>query len=180
MHEWSYLWAVVCRLNHVNTFTHGHLHLLFFQPATSGGECQPGFYCPSGSSAMQLCTAGMYCDTTVLAGPFAACDAGYYCPLQSTSPQQEDCPIGHYCPVGTAISDPCRNGTYGPVVRLQSLEECTDCDPGFYCSGTALITPTGPCDQGECLDHTIDGLSLIVLLPNTLLVHAFFHWKTLT
>lgn len=40
----------------------------------TGGKCQPGSFCPEGSSAPTSCTAGMYCDDYELATP-----KGKYC-----------------------------------------------------------------------------------------------------
>ena len=54
----------------------------------NGGECQPGYFCPEGSSAMQECTPGSYCQTAGLAVPTDLCNAGYYCPLGSSSATQ--------------------------------------------------------------------------------------------
>ena len=39
---------------------------------------------------------------------------------------------------GSDLGEPCRNGTYGQADNLASAEECTPCDPGSYCNGTAL------------------------------------------
>lgn len=42
----------------------------------TGGKCQPGFYCPEGSSAPISCTAGMYCADAELdtpTGKFSSC-----------------------------------------------------------------------------------------------------------
>lgn len=97
---------------------------------------------------MQQCTPGKYCATIGLSLPTGDCDAGYYCPLQSSSSQQVNCPIGHYCPTGSDLPEVCRNGTYGPVVRLQSADQCTPCDGGYYCNGTALTAYSGVCDAG--------------------------------
>ena len=98
---------------------------------------------------MQNCTAGKYCPTNGLDAPLADCDAGYYCPASSTSPQQIDCPVGHYCPTGSDLPDPCANGTYGPVIRLQVPSDCTPCDGGYYCNGTGLNAVSGQCDAGR-------------------------------
>ena len=35
----------------------------------TGGKCQPGTYCPSGSSAPVLCIGGQYCEDYELALP---------------------------------------------------------------------------------------------------------------
>ena len=123
--------------------------ILLLQPTVHGGECVAGFFCPSGSYEMQNCTAGKYCLTNGLAEPVADCDPGYYCPTGSTQPKQVDCPVGHYCPTGSDLPEPCANGTYGPVIRLQVSSDCTPCDGGFYCNGTGLNAVSGQCDAGK-------------------------------
>jgi len=35
----------------------------------TGGRCQPGFYCPLGSSAPTLCTPGQYCADAEMSSP---------------------------------------------------------------------------------------------------------------
>ena len=122
---------------------------VWFQPSTTGGQCQIGYYCPEGSSAMILCTPGKYCQNVGLALPNNDCDPGYYCPNGSTSPKQVDCPVGHYCPTGSDLPEPCANGTYGPIIRLQVVSDCTSCDGGYYCNGTGLSAVTGQCDAGK-------------------------------
>lgn len=97
---------------------------------------------------MTKCTPGKYCSTSGLWTPTADCNAGYYCPEGSTSPNQVDCPVGHYCPTGSGLPEPCRNGTYGPITRLQSDAQCTPCDGGMFCNGTGLSAVSGPCDPG--------------------------------
>ncbi|XP_062603182.1 uncharacterized protein LOC134264959 [Saccostrea cucullata] len=117
-------------------------------PTTTGGQCQPGYFCPEGSWEMTKCTPGKYCQTAGLGIPTGDCAAGYYCPEGSTSIQQVDCPVGHYCTMGSGLPEPCRNGTYGPIIRLQSDAQCTPCDGGMYCNGTGLSAVSGPCDPG--------------------------------
>ena len=120
----------------------------YFQPVSDGGICRPGNYCPEGSTAETLCTAGQYCSIQGLALPEGDCDEGYYCPLGSTSPQELNCPPGYFCPVGTGYPEACRNGTYAPTENLKADWECTPCDPGFYCNGTGLSAVSGVCDAG--------------------------------
>lgn len=125
------------------------LSLFFPKPSTKGGQCQPGYYCPEGSSAMLKCTAGYYCNSSGLVTPTGLCRASYYCPLGSSSPTQVDCPVGSYCVEGSDVPAPCRNGTYSPVKKLASQGECTPCDGGHYCNGTGLSSVSGPCSSGE-------------------------------
>ena len=35
----------------------------------TGGKCQPGFYCPSGSSAPVSCTPGQHCFDAEMSAP---------------------------------------------------------------------------------------------------------------
>ena len=44
----------------------------------TGGRCQPGTYCPSGSSAPVLCIAGQYCEDYELPLPNGACASQRY------------------------------------------------------------------------------------------------------
>ena len=62
---------------------------------------------------------------------------GYYCDMADepvTDYTPYPCPIGHYCTNGTRFSTeyPCPNGTYGPVEKLQSKDECSSCDAGMF------------------------------------------------
>ena len=52
----------------------------------------------------------------------------------------KSCPAGFYCPPGTPRSEkyPCLPGTYSPKEENSIPENCTDCDAGFYCTGTCL------------------------------------------
>ena len=54
--------------------------------ATSqGGRCEPGYFCPNGSSAMVECTPGQYCAGHALIEPDGPCDEGFYCISTSTT-----------------------------------------------------------------------------------------------
>ena len=57
------------------------------------------------------------------------------------------CPKGHYCPAGTKKQYPCPAGTYSPFENIASKAECTDCDPGKYCTGGKDV-PDGDCNAG--------------------------------
>ena len=71
-----------------------HLLLLLF--AWWSGLCDPGFYCPAGSTSPRQipCPAGTYGDTYGLQN--SSCTA--------------ICPLGHHCPAGTVSPIPCRAG----------------------------------------------------------------------
>ena len=82
-----------------------------------GGECQPGFYCPVGSSSPLLCPGGFYCETRGLSNFTAKCKAGHYCTNGSWTAEPGDgsgvggvCPEGAYCEKGTDIPEKCPAG----------------------------------------------------------------------
>ena len=62
----------------------------------------------------------------------------------------DPCPAGYYCPEGTPLATkyPCPAGTYGPDLYYESIDNCTSCDPGFYCGTDGLDNPTDMCDAG--------------------------------
>ena len=98
----------------------------------TGGRCQPGDFCPEGSSAPIKCTAGYYCDDYELATPKAQCSPGYYCPSGQTSsnPSSFVCTPGYYCPQGSATPTPCPSGTFSNASGISNVTQCVDCTPG--------------------------------------------------
>ena len=62
-------------------------------------ECNPGNYCPGGTTPIQTCGLGYFCPNFKMTEPFS-CNQGYYCPLSTNSKSQEVCPIAYYCPYG--------------------------------------------------------------------------------
>ena len=80
----------------------------------TGGRCQPGTYCPSGSAAPVLCIGGQYCEDYELALPNGECDPGYYCPAGQSErdPAPFVCWAGYYCEQGSPNPTPCPNGTF--------------------------------------------------------------------
>lgn len=144
-------------IHHIRFFCLRYLHLksyficsiiLFFQPSTNGGECQPGEYCPLGSYQPILCTEAFFCNQSGLATPMAECDPGYYCPTGSSDPRQKDCWVGHYCPRGSARPTPCTNGTYNPSINQDEFSDCLPCTAGYYCNETGASTVSGECYAG--------------------------------
>ncbi|XP_070551430.1 uncharacterized protein [Ptychodera flava] len=116
---------------------------------SSGGPCPIGHYCPLGTSVPFGCNAGTYNDLEQQAECFS-CEAGYYCPANSTTYVPYKCPPGHYCPNGTeyATQYPCPRGYYRGNERGQSMDDCTPCDPGYYCGWEGNTTYTDQCDAG--------------------------------
>ena len=98
----------------------------------TGGKCQPGTYCPSGSSAPIDCDGGWYCEDFELETPSGMCDAGFYCPGGNIyrNPANFVCLSGHYCPVGSAAPTGCPNGTFTNMTGNTQLANCQSCTPG--------------------------------------------------
>ena len=48
-----------------------------------------------------------------------------------------ECPPGSYCPMNTEhpLQYLCPNGTYSNQTGLERADQCTPCDPGWFCSG---------------------------------------------
>lgn len=121
-----------------------------------GGYCSPGSYCPSGGAtgAPIDCDPGFYCPDYLMTQPNTKCSAGYYCSGKSKSPTPVDgttgniCPAGKYCPEGSSSPTNCPETTYLSYTGAQSAQECSNCVPGFYCSGVGNAGPSGKCADG--------------------------------
>ncbi|XP_077578967.1 uncharacterized protein LOC144200597 [Stigmatopora nigra] len=124
-------------------------------PATAtGGRCQPGFYCPTGSSEPLPCPSGTFCNTSGLALPTGPCSPGYYCEGGAIEAKPTDgetgsiCPSGAYCVEGSREPQLCPAGMFSPLPGRTTKNECQPCTGGFYCDQPGLSTPTGSCNQG--------------------------------
>lgn len=74
------------------------------------------------------------------------CPARYYCVNKDRT---DACPAGYFCPGNIGFDwKACPQGTYGPTTMLATVEECTQCDGGFYCSEPGLVNVSGPCAPG--------------------------------
>ncbi|XP_071497018.1 uncharacterized protein [Diadema antillarum] len=102
----------------------------------TGGQCEPGEFCPRGSIEPSPCTPGYYCEDPGLASVTGPCDAGYYCILGALVRDPTDnvtgavCPAGHYCPAGTYDPEPCPAGYYSNTTRNTDIGDCMPCLPG--------------------------------------------------
>ncbi|RUS80254.1 hypothetical protein EGW08_011983, partial [Elysia chlorotica] len=112
-----------------------------------GDECPTGHYCPAGSSTPVDCPAGQYSNTT-RSTVCLSCPKGHYCPLATSEPLP--CPLGYYCGAGTSIatSNPCPVGTYNNETGMNSVADCIDCWPGFYCGSQGIGVPVDLCGPG--------------------------------
>lgn len=136
--------------------------------------CPEGHYCPNGTEwATQYgCPAGTYNPYTQLRmeDQCTPCDAGKFCsgvgksnvsgdcaerywcisgassatPIDGSTGQL--CPEGHFCPSGEPNPLQCPLGTWSNMTGLATALECLPCSGGFYCNGTGLTEPSGPCD----------------------------------
>ncbi|KAL8273754.1 hypothetical protein Esti_002354 [Eimeria stiedai] len=124
-----------------------------------GGICEPGTYCPSGSTTPQQCPAGQYCSDFALSNPSGDCDTGFFCPMGSTSPHPYSalCPPGHYCNDTEDSPVPCPLGKVLSGRGGSSVADCVSCPPGYYCDTPGLSAPTGPCPAGTfCERETLN------------------------
>ena len=138
--------------------------------------CPAGSYCPEGtkysnehlcpigtfsdlgglqnSSQCTPCSPALYCSTQGFTAPTGECFAGYFCLSGASSPTPEEgenaniCPRGFYCTNATANPSPCPIGTYSNITGLQSSNQCTPCDGGYYCNAVRLLQPSGMCSSG--------------------------------
>ena len=145
-------------------------------------NCPTGHYCTASSSVAepcpagtfnpnvnadviedcQYCDSGFYCQSTGNSAVTGPCSAGWFCPNGSavaepvgSFPDNGPCPAGYYCPSGATMPIECPVGTYRPSEGGSSLASCLNCQPGYYCAGTALTTPTALCAAGVyCDDNT--------------------------
>lgn len=118
------------------------------------GLCDPGHYCPAGSTTAQevQCPLGTYNaffggDSV---GACGECPAGYVCDLATVTPA--DCGAGMYCLNGTDSSEiqNCPRGTHSGAdrVNLRMESECVFCPGGFSC-GSGVDEPNNKCRVGQ-------------------------------
>lgn len=114
--------------------------------------CSEGHYCPIGSHEMIRCLSGTYQDETGQ-GLCKTCPAGYFCD-NTMAPvvlyNSSFCPQGYYCPNGTKYSTefPCPLGTFGNVTGFQEVGDCIPCPGGYYCDAVAQTEYTKICNAG--------------------------------
>ncbi|XP_077985305.1 uncharacterized protein LOC144439945 [Glandiceps talaboti] len=139
-------------------------------------QCTIGYYCPNGTEyetqygcpngtygtanlleradQCDPCPEGKFCRGTGLDAVSGDCEAGYWCKGGASSPVPidgvtgEECPEGHFCVAGTTAPDDCPLGTWSDSTGLEAQSDCQDCPGGYYCNGTGLTQPSGPCEPG--------------------------------
>ena len=107
---------------------------------------QAGYYAPLGSVAEIPCLKGSY-NPSNQQSSCLSCPAGAYCPTDSMS-TYTTCTAGYYCVSGSYVQAPCPAGTYSTSSGVQSKDECTACDAGYYCQYYGLLATTSQCDAG--------------------------------
>lgn len=123
-------------------------------------RCASGHYCPVGTvnPTDYPCAAGTFTDAndTIQQSDCDICPAGVAC-LTGTGGynglQPVTCEQGFYCPLGTQYSTqfPCPAGTYGSNPGLMVVGDCTDCDPGRFCTGGLDRVGSSSDSDGLCL-----------------------------
>ena len=157
-------------------------------------ECDPGYYCSSGSTAQRpsgiadpynigqngICPIGYFCtigtlqpepctNNKVITKNGATSDAECeQCPDGKicTSTVPEDCPTGFYCKSGQV--DACPVGTYQPFVSKIEITDCLVCQAGFDCNALNVTRQTDfLCPAGfYCYEATSMDQSNLNLLTN--------------
>ena len=111
---------------------------------TFGSMCAKGEFCPEGSGTATACTAGKYCENSLLSAVSGDCASGFFCLEGSTSAKPTEvlegaiCPVGTYCDGGLSAAVNCPVGTYSVSTGLKADTECYDCIEGFYCDVAGL------------------------------------------
>ena len=91
--------------------------------------CQPGYRCLGGE--LIPCPPGSKGDAK--GERCLLCEAGTY-QRKDAEMTCEACPYGSYCGVGTAAPTACPDGYFGGAENLTHVENCTVCEPGYWCS----------------------------------------------
>ena len=136
---------------------------LFVGQLGIGGVCPVGHYCPSSTAIPIPCPAGYYADQTRLSDCLP-CPAGYFCLIGTTDFIENPCREGYYCPNVTTFPTeyPCPAGTFSNATHLQSVDDCTPCLPGQYCSGEERTSTSGLCFAGYyCTEGSPDPAPMV-------------------
>jgi sugar lactone lactonase YvrE len=96
--------------------------------------CQPGSYCPEGSTSPIQCNAGYYNSIpgAINISMCLPCLEGRYCRSGSIDGDTV-CAAGFYCPTASPIQMECPAGSYSGVNGLTTQSGCQGCPPGSYC-----------------------------------------------
>ncbi|CDJ35942.1 uncharacterized protein EMH_0045710 [Eimeria mitis] len=133
-------------------------------------KCPEGHYCELGTVEPKKCPAGTfskttgnasvydctdcppgkYCDSEGLPQPSGPCRAGYLCYKRATTDQPTDgvtgelCTPGGYCKQqGATTKSYCPRGKYNPNRGGSTSDDCEECPPGYFCTGSDSTEPDG-------------------------------------
>ena len=120
----------------------------YTQDTSTGGclPCPPGHRCP-GASDKIICGPGSRDAPELGYASCVNCPAGKY---QNETGQLDcrACVPGSYCPAGASAPLPCDAGRYSSATNLESAEQCTLADAGFF-------APTASTEQTPCAAGTV-------------------------
>jgi hypothetical protein len=85
--------------------------------------CDPGKYCPLGSTVASVCPVGFYCSNPSVKLP---CTVGNVCVAGTVTPTP--CALKNYCPEGSSAESLCPAGSYCPTVSTKIT-----CPAGTFC-----------------------------------------------
>ena len=115
---------------------------------TMFGICPVGSFCPTRTTLPTTCPSGTFTNQTG-STLCTICPPGFYCNAQISTSTPLNCPLGYFCPPGTGLNiQPCPLGTFGEKPNLRTVDECSLCSAGSFCSSTGLSSPTGKCSAG--------------------------------
>uniref|UniRef100_A0A0G4HJ42 Tyrosine-protein kinase ephrin type A/B receptor-like domain-containing protein n=1 Tax=Chromera velia CCMP2878 TaxID=1169474 RepID=A0A0G4HJ42_9ALVE len=108
--------------------------------------CPFGHTCATGTGTPAQCPGGTY-GNTLGQTTCQTCYVSHYCAAATTTPVS--CTAGNYCPNATETPIPCPNGTYDSTTRyMRASDQCSDCEPGYYCTGGGALDTNKVCDVG--------------------------------
>jgi hypothetical protein len=114
-------------------------------PAECVNTAKNHYYCPAGSSALELCPAHYYCLTPASR---TACGTGYVCP--ASSDRMTMCSEGSFANSTSEVCDECALGTYSPT---NASSVCTPCEVGKYADEEGSIS-CDACPAGRTTNRT--------------------------
>ena len=121
-----------------------------------GAACEPGTFCPVGSSVASACSAGTFNSAQQQATCPLCLDGSYQDQQGATA--CKDCPPGGYCPAGSTTLQLCPGGTFSHATGLASRLGCQPVLPGFWSpTGSAVplaCPPSGFLCPGAAADRT--------------------------
>ena len=129
------------------------------------GDCQPGYYCPVGSSSPTqiLCPEGYFCNqkseypsecpagtasnrTGLKAtGECPKCPKGFYCATRKLTKPTGECTAGYYCPTGSSSDkdSPCPSAMHCPTGSAEPKHCPNGNYTGWPLAGSCVTCPSG-------------------------------------